>query len=134
MGQETDPGSTGDCWSRPRVLVIDDDLVILRVVARRLGRHYTVVALSSAERALGVIDRGTRFDVVLCDVLMPGMGGEAFLSEIRRRDPGLAARIIFITGAPHAEAVASFLDSIGNPRLEKPWRSEDLESAIESAL
>ena len=119
---------------RPRILVVDDDAVILRVLARRLGRTYTVVALSSAERALAIIDRGMHFDAVVCDVLMPGMNGVAFLSAIERRDPELARRIVFMSGALCAEEVARFLDSVDNPRLAKPWRPEELDMAIEAAL
>lgn len=115
---------------RPRVLVIDDDIVVLRVLARMLGRRYSVLGFTSAAAALGVLDAGVSVDAILCDVLMPGMTGVGFLSAVERRHPELVRRIVFITGELGTSEVVRFLDSVDNPRLQKPWDPEELDEVI----
>ena len=62
---------------RARVLVIDDDQRLGTLVARMLAREHEVTVLTSARAALDRIAAGERFDVMLCDLMMPELTGWA---------------------------------------------------------
>jgi PAS domain S-box-containing protein len=65
-----------------------------------------------------------RFDVVLCDLRMPGMSGEALYNEVKTYDEAQAAGFIFMTGVGFGADVERFLRDAGRPVLEKPFPTE----------
>ena len=74
--------------SRMSILVIDDDVQVLRSMARLLGRQHTVrIAAGVQEGLAAVSEQG--FDLVICDVMMPRGGGERFWAELMLRAPGV---------------------------------------------
>jgi DNA-binding response OmpR family regulator len=91
------------------------------------------VALTTSEAALGLIGK-EKYDVVISDVRMPGIGGQESYQQVKKRDPELAGRIIFITGDTISDATHAFLQNVGNPHVTKPFMIEDLQQAIEDVL
>jgi PAS domain S-box-containing protein len=83
---------------RGRVLVIDDEPAIGRVIGRVLEREHEVSVLTDARDALSRIAAGEVFDVVFCDLMMPGMTGREFFEALRGSNPELAQRVVFVTG------------------------------------
>ena len=79
----------------------------------------TVVQQGSA--ALSMIDAGTEFDVLLCDVVMPELTGPEIYEALRARHPRLLDRFVFITGGALLENARRFLASVSNPVLYKPF-------------
>ncbi|HEY6100797.1 MAG TPA: ATP-binding protein, partial [Anaeromyxobacter sp.] len=75
---------------RARILVVDDEQLVAEAIERVLSEHHDVVAVGSGRAALERV-AGGRFDVVVCDLLMPEMSGSDFWAELHRRDPALAA-------------------------------------------
>ena len=59
---------------RGRVMIIDDESALVRLVERVLGTHHEVVGFSGARRALAVLATGEHFDAILCDLMMPEIG------------------------------------------------------------
>jgi signal transduction histidine kinase/CheY-like chemotaxis protein len=118
---------------RPRssatLLVIDDEPLVGAALARALGSEFEVVTLSSASQALDLLATGA-FQHVLCDVMMPDMNGAAFHAELERRAPGLASRVIFMTGGAFTPATESFLSSWRGSLLEKPIDLDQLRRVI----
>jgi two-component system NtrC family sensor kinase len=115
-----------------RVLVVDDEEPVVRLMSRLLhdlGHRPTLV--TSGEAALEVIGREP-FDLILCDVKMPGLNGFALAAAIRERIPDLADRLIFITGDTLSPATREALDQSGNLFLPKPFAIEQLELAIQN--
>jgi CheY-like chemotaxis protein len=91
-----------------RILLVDDNAVVrdmLVDLVTSLG--YSADAASGGVEALALFDRG-RYDIVLTDLLMPGMSGWEVLAAVRQRDPQMP--IIIITGTP----------AIGDPRAALP--------------
>src|SRR5688572_13676431 len=82
----------------PRLLVVDDDALVCRVLARTLAPRFRVSLASSAEEALAVIDAGAVFDAVLCDSHLPGLTGEELHGALALRSKELAERFVMITG------------------------------------
>lgn len=80
---------------RPRVLLVEDEPLVRRVVARVIGQIAEKVEVAEdGDAALGLIDRGPPFDVVVLDLSMPGMPGRVVLQEIKRRKPDLPVVIM----------------------------------------
>jgi len=94
---------------------------VARAVRRVLSNDHEVTALVSARDALAKVLAGERFDVVLCDLMMPDMTGMELHAELARHAPQQAERMIFLTGGAFTPAARAFLDDTPNPRVEKPF-------------
>ncbi len=119
---------------RGRVLIIDDEPMIGSAIRRTLRAQHDVVACLKATEALDLIRAGERFDVILCDLMMPEMTGIEFHSELDRLDPRQAADVIFLTGGGFTPAAKTFLASSPNLRIEKPFDAANLRSVINSRI
>jgi DNA-binding NtrC family response regulator len=105
---------------RLHVLVVDDEALVARSLQRILSREHEVQVADRARTALDRIANGDRYDLVLCDLMMPDVSGMAFYDEVGILDPALRDRIVFVTGGAFTEAARAFLDRVSNLRLEKP--------------
>jgi CheY-like chemotaxis protein len=114
-------------------LIVDDEPMLLRSV-RRLLPEYELECVESAKKALALLDAGRPFDLIVSDVMMPEMSGIDFYEALCARYPEEARRIVFVTGGALGQHVGSFLGSVPNMRLEKPFAAADLRRVIEQAL
>ena len=119
---------------RASVLVIDDEALVRAFVERALTGEHEVTVEACAEDGLLRIENGQRFDVILCDVMMPQMTGIEFYQVLSVIEPDQAARVGFITGGAFTGGTQRFLDSAPNPKLEKPFRVDRLRSFVDSVL
>jgi PAS domain S-box-containing protein len=103
-----------------RVLVVDDDPLVLRSLTRVLARDFAVAAARNGREALDLVRAGATFDAMLCDLMMPEMSGIELHAVLERDDPELAKRIIFLTGGTFSGRARTFLETIGQPHLDKP--------------
>jgi CheY-like chemotaxis protein len=122
---------TGEGGQR-RVLVIDDEPIIGRAVARTLGPRYAVTPVTSAREALDRLDRGERWDAILCDVMMPEMDGPAFYEALERSHPDLLPRLSFMTGEAFGGRAEAFLAEGRLPVLHKPVPRETLLRVVDA--
>lgn len=106
---------------RGRVLIVDDEVFIIAALRRLLGREHDVTAVMSVPDAISLIEQGSRFDVILCDLRMPGMSGIDFYERLRTLAPELVGRIVFCTGAVMSPDTNRFFDQVSNRILEKPF-------------
>ena len=95
--------------------------MILSMLERGLADQHDVITVASGEEALARLRGGTRFDVVLCDIMMPGMTGIETYDEIERLAPEQARRMVFLTGGVFTPEAQAFLDGQTRPILEKPF-------------
>jgi len=100
-------------------LIIDDEPAILEVLAQFLA-DFEVCCVRGGEEALEQC-RSQRFDVVLCDLMMPGITGMDLHHVLSATQPRIAERMVFITGGAHNRGVRDFLKRVANPRLGKPF-------------
>jgi signal transduction histidine kinase len=110
------PGARGR-----RILIVEDEAIVCSSLRRLLSKEGDVVAATSAREALARIEAGARFDVILCDVLMPEMDGCAVYEEIQRIDWEQAQHVVFMTGGAFTTRAREFLDRVPNARLSKPF-------------
>lgn len=113
-----------------RLLVVDDDPSILKIVQVALAEHVTVTA-ASGEEAVECYGNGA-FDALLCDLQLPGIHGFEVVRRIRQIDPG--ARVLVMTGHdPQAKLIASLRENIVD-FLAKPFGLDELRMAVSNVL
>jgi signal transduction histidine kinase len=118
---------------RRRVLVVDDERLVGEAIARSLSEDNDVEVVTEASHALERIGAGKKYDIVLCDLMMPVMTGMDLYAEIMRTEPKLGGRLIFMTGGAFTPRARAFVESIVNPCLEKPLDMAKLRSLVARA-
>jgi CheY-like chemotaxis protein len=116
------------------VLVIDDEPSIAKAIRRVLSADHDVVGVTSASAALVEIERGTPFDLILCDLMMPVMTGMELHEELSRRSPELAGGVVFLTGGAFTAQARQFLDRVPNERIEKPFDVDTLRALVDRRI
>jgi PAS domain S-box-containing protein len=111
-----------------RVLVVDDDDSVRDIAGAALRQAgYSVAEAKNAAEALAIIDRGDAIDLLVTDLVMPGMPGSVLAKEARLRRPGLA--VMLMTGYPD-EAADRDLAKHGYPVLRKPFRPAAIAAMV----
>jgi two-component system cell cycle sensor histidine kinase/response regulator CckA len=116
------------------VLVVDDDADVLGLVESILAdQGYEVVPASGAESAIQFIESTPRPpDLVLADVVMPGMSGPMLVDHLLVRDPEL--RVLFMSGYDERQVVQKYVVEKGFRLIPKPFTAKALRTAIKEVL
>ena len=119
---------------RPRILVVDDEVVIAQLMADVLGGEgYDVDTAPNGLAALDCIARQS-YDVVLSDLRMPGLDGLGLYREIERSHPELLTRFVFITGTSEHTDYQGFVNDVKVPLLTKPFDMLELQRMVAERL
>ena len=114
-----------------RALVADDEGPVRALLQRLLTRRGFAVDLASDGRAaLQMLERN-QYDVVLCDVQMPNVGGLALYDTIRRQQPDVLERFVFISGDILNPQLHTFSEASNIPLLSKPFGGAALDGVLE---
>jgi len=116
------------------ILMIDDEVDLLTALTLAL-RHegYRVDPVSDGKTALARLTE-TRYDLILCDVRIPGLDGPEIYRQAKANHPDMGKRIIFITGDTVSVATRHFLEESGAPYLDKPFELADLIEKVSTTL
>jgi signal transduction histidine kinase/ActR/RegA family two-component response regulator len=117
-----------------RVLLVEDEPTIMEVqmnILQSLGA--TPIAARSGDEAVGLLSRDEP-ELVVSDVLMPGLSGRELFAWVQAHRPALAGRFVFVTGDSTSEETRAFLDGTGRPYLMKPFSVEEYVHVIHDAL
>ncbi len=115
----------------PKILVVDDERDLNETLVKRLKRRgYATHSAFSGSEALDVLATEA-FDVVVMDVMMPGMDGIETLREVKKRHPGV--EVLLLTGHASVESGAQGLPIGANDYLLKPVEFDTLLAAINQA-
>lgn len=117
-----------------RVLIIDDEPAVRRVLTRLLQKNCEVVALGSAEEALSLLGTDDAFDVVLCDLMMPKMSGMDFADRLEGENVEMAKRVVFMTGGAFTARANEFLSKTRFPALHKPFDPGQVMGVVQSVV
>jgi CheY-like chemotaxis protein len=117
----------------PSVLVVDDEPMVCDMIAAILAPDYNVATFTDPRAALASMLQGS-FDVILCDLMMPGITGVEIYEQLARQRPALTERIIFLSAGGLTEGVRRFLATSCRPQLHKPFQREDLVDMIDAHL
>jgi CheY-like chemotaxis protein len=128
---KTDPGRArpGEC-----VLVVEDDADVRAYVVETLQRlGYQVLEAADGESALALMDRHDRnIELLLTDVVMPGMNGRKLAEEAKRRRPEL--RVLFMTGYSRNAIVHQGRLDPGVDLIQKPLTGPQLAAMVRTVL
>jgi two-component system cell cycle sensor histidine kinase/response regulator CckA len=106
---------------RAQILLIDDEPLVRRAIRRILSSGHEVTGVGSARQALALLRSGQRFDLLLCDMMMPEQTGADLYEILLEAAPGQAARMVFVTGAIFTARTLEFSRTSRQPRLDKPF-------------
>jgi len=115
----------------PRVLIIDDEPLLLRSLRRILKSRFQVTPCGSAAAGLAALHQSD-YDAILCDLYMPRMDGRGFFEALSRDYPEMTRRIVFLSGDVGSPEMRAFLN--GRAHLAKPFTIDALLGAIDDAL
>jgi CheY-like chemotaxis protein len=127
------PAVEGRSPRRGRVLVVDDELAVGAAMDRVLRREHDVVVEVDARDALARLAKED-YDVIFCDLMMPAMSGIDFYETLARSNPTAARRVVFMTGGAFTARARSFLDSVANVSIAKPFDVGTLKAVIRDFL
>ncbi len=129
-----EPNQTGPYTPVPigrlRILVVDDETDVLISLRRLLGATHDVVTAASGDDAIALLENDSAFDIILCDVMMPGVDGPATFGVIAERHPDLVDRVVFMTGGLPSSRAREFVEQRGELVVAKPVTRDGLYRAF----
>lgn len=120
--------------SRHHILVVDDEAAVAELIARLLREQRFIVDV--CHDGVQALDRLSRvaYDLIICDVRMPGMSGDELFAELNQRAPHLARRVLFVSGDTASHSTRDFFERSGVGYIEKPFTAAELISAVQRSL
>jgi DNA-binding NtrC family response regulator len=113
---------------------VDDEPDVLRLVEAILGEQgYNVVVARGADNAIRTFDRmASKPDLVLTDVVMPGMSGPMLIDHLLQSAPGL--RVLFMSGYDERQVVQRYVIERGFALISKPFTLQSLGASVKDIL
>ena len=133
-GAEHVPSAPSGAAMSARVLVVEDEPTVARLIADVLeDEGMRVDVLLDGREAL---ERAAResYDLVICDMKMPGLDGQHFYQSLARNGNSLRERFLFVTGDVMAAHTREFLKRNKLPHVAKPFRVEELTERVHAVL
>src|SRR6266404_4267339 len=116
-----------------KILLVDDEPAMLRYIRTLLEvDDYKVETASTGEEALLRVDKGMEPDLVLLDVLMPGIDGLATLEQLRQKRPGI--KVVMLSCVADTKKVVQAMRLGAHDYLTKPFQKAELDAVIEQWL
>jgi len=117
-----------------RVLVVDDERDVLRLVETILADSgYEITAANGAEDAIRTFESMPQPpDLILTDVVMPGMSGPMLINRLRALAPDV--HVLFMSGYDHSQVVQQYVVQQGFDLIPKPFTGRGLQAAIKKSL
>ena len=121
--------------ARRRILVVEDDESVRQLLARQLGTEYEVQQAADAQQALQVLGAMKPLpDLIICDVMMPGMTGVQFAKQLKGSNEYKTVPIIFLTARTGALDVIEGINAGARHYITKPFNMKDLLDKVAKAM
>lgn len=113
---------------KPRVLVLDDDVSMQKLVSTLLKREgHRVDVVDTGRKALEAIEKND-YKAILLDLMMPHEGGMTVINQLRLEKPALLQRVIVMTATP--DSVVKTIAKDVSAVVRKPFQASDLVSTV----
>ena len=116
------------------VLVVDDEPEVRKLVAAIISSlGHQVLTADSGDHAIALHERlGTHIDLLVADVVAPGMSGPLLAERLSARQPGL--KVLYISGYDHSHVVQTYVLDRGCQLLSKPFTASQLADTVDAML
>jgi signal transduction histidine kinase/ActR/RegA family two-component response regulator len=116
-----------------RILVVEDEEMVRRIACRALEEYgYRVLEAADGAAGLALLADGTEVDLILCDIVMPGLSGQELGAALARAAPG--ASILYMSGYTGSDVALRQLVLPSAPFIQKPFRAADLAAKVRALL
>ena len=118
---------------KKKIMIVDDEPDIRFTLEDDLEDDYEIITLNDGLDCIEALEQGKMPDLILLDIMMPGMNGWETFYKIREHESWSQIPVIFLTARTDnvAEDAGSFL---GDDYIEKPYQIEDLKNRIQKAI
>lgn len=124
------PRSPAAAARRLRVLIVDDDPLLLTAYRRLLEHRHEVATAENGKAALELIARDSAWDAIVSDVVMPVVDGPELLRRLQERHPTLVPRTAFSSAGTYTARSVAFAESLGDRFVGKPLDRGALEDLV----
>lgn len=115
---------------KPRLLIIDDEPLVITMLTRILRRSYDITTTTSGVEGLRLAC-DEPWDAILCDVMLPEMSGPQLLERLVQEGRPIAAKVGFMTGGAFGSEATSLLERLGKGGwLAKPFGLAEVEAFV----
>src|SRR5919108_4412874 len=119
--------------SRKTVLVVDDEPKIRKLVAAMVSRFgYTALTADSGEHALTLYKNHSPVELLITDVVAPGMSGPMLADKLTAMQPDL--KVLYISGYDNTHVVQKYVVEKGHALLAKPFTVEEMQTKLRELL
>ncbi len=126
-------GQKRDQKERSRILIVDDDPVVRRIVLELLNNHYTVILASTGVQLPDLLQKHHP-DLVILDVMLPWINGFELCRIIKTHAQGQKLPVLFLTGCKEKEDKLMGKEVGASGFLTKPFYAKDLYHEVERLL
>lgn len=129
-------GAPGDPASpQPRILIVDDEPVNLQVIKNQLAcRNIAISLATSGAEAMAAVKNNPGLDLVLLDVMMPGMSGYDVCRELRKKYAANELPVLMLTAKNRVEDLVAGFNAGANDYLAKPFSRDELLARVDTQL
>jgi two-component system, chemotaxis family, chemotaxis protein CheY len=117
-----------------KVLIVDDEATILKLLNHYLSTYYSVTVMSDAMQALLWMQEGNIPDAIVADIQMPNMGGDAFLDQIKASGFFKDIPVIMLSGLENSTERIKYLKMGARDYVVKPFNPEELYLRIKNLI
>ena len=118
---------------RPKILVVDDDPVVRRIVLELLSSRYTVILASTGVQLPDLLQRHEP-NLVILDVMLPWVNGFELCRLIKTHEQGQETPVLFLTSCKEKEDLMTGREVVASGYLTKPFYAKDLYREVERLL
>jgi signal transduction histidine kinase/CheY-like chemotaxis protein len=117
---------------RGKILIVDDEISVARTLKALFQNEHDISLAADGSQALNALatNADSAFDVIMCDLMMPGMSGMELFEHVKRAQPGMERRMVFMTGGIAMDHAREFLATSSNLTFEKPFDFDQLREAL----
>jgi len=119
---------------RPKILIVDDEKVNIDILVNLLKTDYRVVAAKSGEQAVRRLEKPPLPNLILLDVMMPGMDGFELCRQLQQKEEIKNIPVIFLTARTASEDIITGFKTGAVDYLTKPFKAEELFARVNTHI
>lgn len=120
--------------NRQKILIVDDEPLNISIVAEILNHEYDLLVATNGEKALQIVSLDPKPDLILLDIMMPGMNGFEVAKRLKEIPETFQIPIIFLTAKHDSESIIKGFEAGAVDFVSKPFQKEELLARIKNTL